>query len=66
MGDPPTEYISRISKGPKKKFVKARLGSKAAKHAERLDAGGGDLDDEAATMYRALSARLLYPRMDRP
>ena len=53
------ELIARVTKGPKNKFAKARLGSKAAKHAERMEAGGDDLDQEAATMYRALSARLL-------
>ena len=61
-----SELIARVAKGPKKKFIKARLGSKAAKHAERMEAGGDDLDQEAATMYRALSARLLYLSMDRP
>ena len=62
---PTVEFISRVAKN-KKKFVKARLGSKAAKHAERMEVGGEDLDSEAATMYRALSARLLYLSMDRP
>ena len=28
--------------------------------------GGDELDEEAATMYRALAARLLYLSMDRP
>ena len=64
---PTTEFLSRIAKKtPAKKFVKARLGSKATKHAERMDMGGEDLDDEAATMYRALSARILYLSMNRP
>ena len=64
---PTTEFLSRIAKKkPAKKFVKAKLGSKATKHAERMDMGGEDLDDEAATMYRALSARILYLSMDRP
>ena len=62
---PTVEFISRVAKN-KKKFVKARLGSKAAKHAERMEVAGEDLDSEAATMYRALSARLLYLSMDRP
>ena len=43
-----------------------RLGSKAAKYAERMETCGDELDSEAATMYRALSARLLYLSMDRP
>ena len=65
---PTVEIINQVSKKGKqgKKFQKQRLGSKAAKHAERMDAGGDDLDDEAATMYRALSARILYLSMDRP
>ena len=42
------------------------MGSKAAKHAERLESCGDELDDEAATLYRALSARILYLSMDRP
>ena len=59
-------YISQVSKKKPKKFVKQRLGSKAAKHAERMTSGSDDLEGEAATMYRALSARLLYLSMDRP
>ena len=60
---PTVEYIAKVSK---KKFVKARLGSKATKKAERMETCGDELDDEAATLYRALSARLLYLSMDRP
>ena len=42
---PTTEFLGRIAKKkPAKKFVKARLGSKATKHAERMDMGGEDLD----------------------
>ena len=63
---PTTEFLTRIARNPKKKFAKARLGSKAAKHAERMNVGGEVLDEEAATMYRALSARLLYLSLDRP
>ena len=59
------EYLNKVTKKTKK-FVKQRLGSKAAKHAERMTSGGEDLQGEAATMYRALSARLLYLSMDRP
>ena len=37
---PTVEYLAKINQ---KKFVKARVGSKAAKHAERLESvGGGD------------------------
>ena len=31
-----------------------------------MECGGEDLDSEAATTYRALSARILYLSMDRP
>ena len=37
---PTSEFIGRISKTPEKKFVKARIGSKAAKQAERMEVGG--------------------------
>ena len=60
---PTTELIAKVSK---KKFAKARVGSKAAKSAERLENSGEELDGEAATLYRALSARMLYLSMDRP
>lgn len=62
---PTVELLAKVTKKPKK-FAKQRLGSKAAKHAERMECGGDDLDGEASTMYRALSARLLYLSMDRP
>ena len=61
-----TPTVDLIAKISKRKFAKARLGSKAAKHAERLEQCGDELDDEAATLYRALSARILYLSMDRP
>ena len=60
---PTVEYIAKVSK---KKFTKARVGSKAAKEAERMECKGDELDAEASTIYRALSARLLYLSMDRP
>jgi hypothetical protein len=61
------EYLTQVTKKKKKKkFVKQRLGSKAAKSAERMLSVGDDLQGEEATMYRALSARLLYLSMDRP
>ena len=63
---PTTELIAKINKSSKSKFQKARVGSKAAKHAERMEAGGEQLDEESATMYRALSARFLYLSLDRP
>ena len=63
---PTTEILAKVGKNNKKKFAKARLGSKAAKSAERMESAGEELVGEAATMYRALSARLLYLSMDRP
>ena len=63
---PTTEFIAAVSKKKKNKFAKQRIGSKAAKQAERMECTGEDLDDEASTIYRALSARLLYLSMDRP
>ena len=63
---PTSEFIGRISKTPNRNFVKARISSKAAKQAERMEVEGETLDNEAATMSRALSARLLYLSMDRP
>ena len=48
---PTTTLIAKISKAAKaKKFAKARLGSKAAKYAERMETCGDELDSEAATM----------------
>ena len=62
---PTIQLIAKVSKN-KNKFAKARLGSKAAKSAERMESAGEELHGEAATMYRALSARFLYLSMDRP
>ena len=61
-----TEIIAKITKSSKKKFLKARLGTKAAKQHERLENVADELEGEAATMFRALSARVLYLSMDRP
>ena len=61
-----TEIIAKISKSSKKKYLKARLGTKAAKQHERLENVADELEGEAATMFRALSARVLYLSMDRP
>ena len=44
----------------------AKLGTKAATNDERLESVGDQLEGEAATMFRALSARYLYLSMDRP
>ena len=64
---PTVELISKLTKASKKKkFVKARLGTKAAKSHERLESVGDELEGEAVTMFRALSARYLYLSMDGP
>ena len=47
---PTTELIAKVTK---RKFTKARMGSKAAKHAERMELCADELDGESATMYRA-------------
>ena len=60
--NPDAEYIAKVNK---KKFVKASIGSKAAKRAERLELAGEELSGELATLCRALSARLPYLSMDR-
>ena len=51
---PTVEYIAKASKT---KFAKGRVGSKAAKEAERMECIGDELDEEASTIYGALSAR---------
>ena len=56
--------INAISK--QKKFVQKRLGAKAVKSAEKLLNSSEELTGEAATMYRALSARINYLAQDRP
>ena len=63
---PTIELISKLTKASKKKFVKARLGTKAAKKYERLENAGDELEGEAATMFRALAGRYLYLSMGRP
>ena len=60
------ELVAKVNKAAKKKYVKTRMGSKAPKFTERVEMGGEELDEEEATMYRALSARLLYLSMGRP
>ena len=63
--EPTSALIAKISPA-KRKFAKARLGNKAAKQAERMDIEGDELTGDAATVCRALSARILYLSMDRP
>ena len=63
---PSIELLAKVSKSTKKKFVKARLGTKAAKNYEKLQNAADLLDEEASTMFRALAARYLYLAMDRP
>ena len=61
------ELLAKISKGAaKKKFMKKRMGNKAAKAHERLECAGDLLDEEASTSFRAVAARFLYLSMDRP
>ena len=62
---PTVEIIAKLNPANKKKFLKARLGTKAVKNYERLESAGDELDAEAATMFRALAARFLYLSMDR-
>ena len=64
--DSTSTLIANISKAGKNKFAKARVGSKAAKQAERMNTEREELAGDAATVYRALSARLLYLSLDRP
>ena len=60
-------HLAKVTKKKKKKkFVKKRIGNKAAKAAEKLECVGDLLDAEASTMFRALAARFLYLSMDRP
>lgn len=54
------ELLAQVSKAAKKKYRKARLGTKAAKQYERLENVGDELDGDAAAIFRALSARFLY------
>ena len=60
----PDAMISAISK--KKKYKVKRVGTKAVKAAELLAKGADVLTGEAATTYRALSARVNYLASDRP
>ena len=53
---PTVEYVAKVSK---KKFTKGRVESKAAKDAERMECIGDELDEEASTIYRSLSPRLV-------
>ena len=63
---PSVELLAKLTKAAKKKYLKARMGTKAAKQSERLECSGDLLDEEASTMFRALAARYLYLSMDRP
>ena len=62
---PTAELVCVISK-KKKKFEQKRMGAKVVKAAERLLDSADILTGEAATTYRALSARLNYLASDRP
>ena len=60
----PAVLVAAVSK--KKKFKVKRVGAKAVKAAELLAKGPDILTGEAATTYRALSARINYLANDRP
>ena len=51
---------------PSSKFKQKRLGAKLAKDLERLESKGEELQDEDATLYRALAARTNYLAFDMP
>ena len=63
---PTVELIAELTKACKKKLIKAGLGTKAAKSAERLESVGDELKRKAATVFRAFAAGYLYPSTDRP
>ena len=58
------QLLAKISK--KGRFVKKRVGAKAAKAAERFVSPGHELNAEESTTYRALAARANYLALDRP
>ena len=60
---PTVELIPKLTDTSKEKFVKARLGTKAAKRHERLESIGDKLEGEAPTLFRAMSAGYLYLSM---
>ena len=63
------DRLCAISKVPKKhdpRFKKKRLGAKKVKTLERLETKGDLLAGEAATLFRALTARANYLALDRP
>ena len=61
---PTVVLIQAVSK--KNKYTQKRMGAKKVKSAERLLDSAEILTGEAATTYRALSARLNYLASDRP
>lgn len=63
---PSVELLAKLTKTAKKKYLKACMGTRAAKQSERLECSGDLLDEEASTTFRALAARYLYLSMDRP
>ena len=63
---PTVEVIAKMSKTSKNKYLKKRIGTKAAKQYEKLENVSDLLDSETSTMFRALSARFLCLSMDRP
>ena len=55
----PTVELLAAAVKTKKKFIKKRMGNKAAKAHERLECVGDLLDEDASTMFRAVAARFL-------
>ena len=60
--DPSHIALNKVSK----KFVKKRVGAKAAKAAEKFHSKGSTLNSSESTTYRALAARANYLALDRP
>ena len=63
---PVTEMIAALQRKKPNKFVKKRVGCRAAKKAEALDNLGDARTGEQQALYRALAARALYLSLDRP
>ena len=61
---PTVELVQAVSK--KNKYAQKRMGAKKVKSAERLLDSAENLTGDAATTYRALSARLNYLASDCP
>ena len=58
------KFMAAISK--KRPFKKKRVGARAVREQESLDAIGDQLSEDQCTMFRALAARANYLGLDRP